>query len=268
MNFMREISREELKEIQIGILDVFAAFCEKHGLHYWLDTGTLLGAIRHKGYIPWDDDIDVGMLREDYDKCITLFNAHQDRYQLRCIENNKDYSYPFAKILDTKTVLYEPNRKGNKIAVYIDVFVYDNAPDDEHLVQKMFRKRDFWNQMEYLRLPYNNKNTGIKKVIGDIYRIVPRMFPRWYFSHKIIQNSKKYASVPTKRVGNFTSISKVVGNIDIFADFIDVEFEGKKYKAPVGYDEWLSAFYKNYMELPPVEKRVPHHQFEAYWLEE
>ena len=77
---MRKVELEELRKIQISILDVVADFCEKHKINYWIDSGTLLGAIRHKGYIPWDDDIDIGMLREDYDKFKKLFNQYNDRY--------------------------------------------------------------------------------------------------------------------------------------------------------------------------------------------
>ena len=76
---MREINTEELKKIQVEILDVMSQFCEKHGIQYWLDWGTLLGAIRHKGYIPWDDDVDTGMLRKDYDIFMKLFNEENDR---------------------------------------------------------------------------------------------------------------------------------------------------------------------------------------------
>ena len=103
---------EEVKQIQLGILDVVADFCDQNQIQYWIDSGTLLGAIRHKGYIPWDDDIDVGMLREDYDRFTKLFNEKNDRFQFCCIENSPEFFVPHGKVTDTSTVLYEPNEDG------------------------------------------------------------------------------------------------------------------------------------------------------------
>ena len=92
-----------------------------------------------------------------------------------------------------------------------------------------------------------------------------RLFPRDYFVKKLVENSRRYISENTKRVGNFSSSTPMACSKDVFYSFIDVEFEGKKYKAPVGYDKWLRAFYGDYMQLPPVEKRVRTHSFTAYW---
>ena len=96
---MRQIGMDELKKIQLEILDAVSAFCTKHGITYWLDGGTLIGTVRHKGYIPWDDDIDLGMLRPDYDRFIKEFNAHNSRYRLVCRENDPDFYQAFAKVM-------------------------------------------------------------------------------------------------------------------------------------------------------------------------
>ena len=113
----KKITKEEMKKIQINILDDVSKFCDENNIKYWIDCGTLLGAIRHKGYIPWDDDIDIGMLREDYDKFIKLYNSKKSKYKLKCIELDKTYEYPFGKVIDTDTILYEPDEKGIKIAI-------------------------------------------------------------------------------------------------------------------------------------------------------
>ena len=86
---MKNISVEELKSVQIAILDVVSKYCDEHGIRYWLDGGTLLGAVRHKGYIPWDDDIDLGMLRPDFDRFIHEFNRYDSRYVVGCVESNE-----------------------------------------------------------------------------------------------------------------------------------------------------------------------------------
>lgn len=114
MENLEEIKIEELKRIQLEILDNVANFCEKNKINYWLDCGTLLGAIRHKGYIPWDDDIDIGMLREDYERFMKLYNKENEQYKFYCIENNKKFDYPHGKVIDTNTILYELDMKHGK----------------------------------------------------------------------------------------------------------------------------------------------------------
>ena len=269
INFMRKIELEELRRIQISILDVVTDFCEKHAINYWIDSGTLLGAIRHKGYIPWDDDIDIGMLREDYDKFMDLFNKHNSRYKFYCIENNPNFLYPHGKVLDTTTVLYEPDKKGNKLSVNIDIFVYDNAPNEDDKVEKMYDRRDKYRRLQELRCAKNKpRGNIIRRIFVHLVRGVLHLFPKNYFIKKILKNSRRYVNAKTVRVGNFTAYSRIACDKSIFNEFIKVEFEGKEYNAPIGYDAWLTAFYKDYMTLPPEEKRVSHHTFEAYIEEE
>lgn len=265
---MRKLTLNELKETQICILTHVADFCEQNEIQYWIDSGTLLGAIRHKGYIPWDDDIDIGMLRADYDKFSKLFNSSDSQYRFVCLENTPKFYLPHGKVCDMNTILYEPDENGEKLAVNIDIFVYDNAPDDEVELKKMYDKRDFWRKIYWMQNNYIDKNGNIVKVILKYLR---RAIYRLRYKNRnpveeMIQNSKKYMMSQTKRVGNFTAFTRMSCDKSVFSSFIDVEFEGKKYKAPVGYDEWLRSFYGDYMKLPPEEKRISHHKFVAYTI--
>ena len=267
MENLEEIKIEELKRIQLEILDNVANFCEKNKINYWLDCGTLLGAIRHKGYIPWDDDIDIGMLREDYERFMELYNKENEQYKFYCIENNKKFDYPHGKVIDTNTILYEPDMKhGKKIGVYIDVFVYDNAPDDNLEVEKMFKKRDKLLILNVVKnSPYFvSKSTLIQKILRFIGYYVLKLLPTGFFSKLLIKNSSKYKNCETNKVGNFTSYSKVAVDKDIFSSFVQVRFEDRMYSAPVGYDKWLKSFYGDYMKLPPEEKRISTHKFVAF----
>lgn len=265
---MRRVLGEELKEIQLQILDVVAAFCEQNGIQYWIDNGTLLGAIRHRGYIPWDDDIDVGMLREDYDRFSSSFNCNNKRYQFVCIENTSDFYLPHGKVCDTSTVLYEPDKNGNKLAINIDIFVYDNAPDDDEELKKMYVQRD---KLRLIHARQKFSSPQEENIAKRVLKLLLRTGYRICFSknsiEKMVENSKKYAACETARVGNFTSYTRMVCNKRVFSSFVDVEFEGRRYKAPVGYDEWLRSFYGDYMKLPPEEKRVSHHTFEAFVID-
>ena len=264
---MKELTIEELKQYQLGILNVVADYCEKNDIKYWIDCGTLLGAVRHKGYIPWDDDIDVGMLREDYDKFIYSFNSSSERYKVYSIENNPNFYFPHAKVLDTETLLYEPDENGLKLHINIDIFIYDNAPDDDCVVRKMFDRRDKLLRAKGFRLFKYNSPKKLKKIVGRCLNLLLKVFPKNYFDKKIIENSKKYFGAKTERVGNFSSFSRTCCHKRIFTDFTTIEFEGREYSCPVGYDEWLKAFYGDYMQLPPKEKQISHHKFKAYLTE-
>ncbi len=263
---MRRLDTEEVKKIQIEILDVVSSFCEENNINYWLDGGTLLGAVRHKGYIPWDDDIDIGMLREDYDKFAELFNQSNDRYRFVDIDNTPDFYVAFGKIIDTQTVLYEPDKNGNKLAVNIDLFVYDNAPDDDKILYKLYKKRE---KLLLVSLFIQGDNvlpndTFVKRMTKKIFHLICIPFSREKCIKRIVGISKQYKDFETKRVGNYTSVPNVACPKTIFSSFTDVEFEGKCYKAPSGYDEWLKDFYGDYMQLPPKEEQITHHQYEAY----
>lgn len=262
---MKRISNEELKEIQINILNEIDAFCKNNNIQYWIDSGTLLGAIRHKGYIPWDNDIDVGMLREDYEKFISTYNNFDNQYELHCFENDLNHFYSFAKVYDTNTVLYEPDMNGDKISVFVDVFVYDNAPLNEKELRKMYRKRDFYTLCNNLYRLNNFSNKNIIKiaVIKTIKKILS-IKPRRYYVSKLIQNSKKYQNTETNLVGNFTAITKISADKNILKSFTEKEFEGKYYPVPERYDDWLKIFYGDYMKIPPKEKQIVH-VFDAFY---
>ncbi len=266
MPTMRRIYLEEMKQIQIHILDAVTEYCKANNINYWLDSGTLLGAIRHKGYIPWDDDIDLGMLREDYDRFIKSFNDSSDKYKVNSVEIDPLCPFPFAKVMDVDTILYEPDEKdGVKYSVSIDIFVYDNAPDDEAMVREMFARRDYCQRKQSLQSgTIRNLGPLHKRLAKHFLFYILKLVPQNYYCRKLIENSRRYVDLSCNKVGNFTSVSKVVADKELFSSFVEVEFEGKKYNAPVGYDEWLRLFYGNYMQLPPVEKRVSHHQFIAY----
>lgn len=264
---MREINSDELKKIQLEILDMVNHFCSENNIKFWLDSGTLLGAIRHKGYIPWDDDVDIGMLRDDFERFISLFNKTGGKYKVICNELDSECVYPFAKILDADTVLYEPDEKnGVKLSVNIDLFVYDVTPGGDK-TKKQYDRRDkyaFLNSVQYNLYP---SKTWYKKVPKAALCIALQLFPKGFFASKLVRNSKQYVGQELNHVGNFTAASRVLCEKAVFDSTILWDFEGKKYPIPVGYDKWLTAFYGDYMQLPPIEKRVTHHLFKAYMKE-
>lgn len=141
----KDISVEELKMIQLKILDSIDDFCKKNGIQYFLFSGTLIGAVRHKGYIPWDDDVDICMKRKDYDRFFSEFNQ-QRRDTLKAIsaEIEKNYYLASGKVIDTATVIEEENNCAMPIGVYVDIFPMDNLPADDKKLEKLNHRID-WN---------------------------------------------------------------------------------------------------------------------------
>lgn len=268
-----QLSLEELKRHQIGILDAVASFCDQNGIHYYLSGGTLLGAVRHKGYIPWDDDIDICMMREDFEKFIRIFNDANDRYKVWSIENNPKFLREYGKVLDTHTVLFEPDENGKKLCVNIDLFINDAAPSEESLVNQMYDRRDRLRRRKILREQSKyQKVTGFHSLWYFIRGVFRRMIPEGYYVRQLVKNARSCQGDPTSEyVGDFCGYyhgqPRVKVRRSLFADSVLLDFEGKKYRAPIGYDAWLTALYGDYMVLPPVEERISHHRFIAYSLE-
>ncbi len=261
---MKQVTGEQLKKIQLEILDVVTQFCDANGIRYWLDSGTLLGAIRHKGYIPWDDDIDIGMLREDYERFLSTFNNSNNRYRVVSLENDPEFYLPFAKVCDTTTVLYEPDEKGFKLHINVDIFPYDRAPDDDKIAKDMFDQRDRLRKNYSIPRMSITDHNPITGTLRRLRKLLYKLFRPNATIREMIDNATRFAKVDTKRVGDFTGFSRMMCDRRVFDSFAWVEFEGKQYKAPVGWDEWLTCYYGDYMQLPPENERVTHHSFVAY----
>lgn len=252
---------QELRQIQMGILDEVHRFCEQHGLHYFLSSGTLIGAVRHKGYIPWDDDIDISMPRHDYDIFVKNFKDIDDRYYVMSPDKNKDYYYFFAKVVDSRTLMIEDEVKGFEIGVYLDVFPIDFIPDDETKRKRLFRIKYLLYKIRKCKLAHENPYAS--KFAYFFYRYLPVTVCQL---NKII----RFLIISKKKTNRVCNMSEAGPRYDrsysasSIAHSVDIEFEGKIYKTMIGYKEYLTNSYGDYMSLPPVEQREIHH-FKAFW---
>ena len=259
---MRKITDiHELRQIQMGILDEVHQYCEAHGLRYFLSSGTLIGAVRHKGYIPWDDDIDISMPRKDYDIFVRDFKDPSGRYSVMNPKTEKEYYYTFAKVVDERTIMLEDEVAGYEIGIYMDIFPIDYVPDDENKRKRLFRLKYLLYKIRRCKLSHVNPYAS--RLAFYFYRYLPVTVSvlEWWIESLVI--SKK----ETNRVCNMSEAGPRYDHsysASSIADSIDIEFEGKMYKTMVGYDEYLTASYGDYMTLPPVEKRETHH-FKAFW---
>lgn len=255
----------EIKEIELNILIYIDKLCKDYNLRYSLCGGTLIGAIRHKGFIPWDDDIDILMPRPDYDLFIRLLNDKNNRYYAMT-GNDENYYYNFAKVVDTNTVLLETQyNKIEGMGVFVDIFPVDSFPDD--MIQKKCKEiyitRHLINYYAFETIKFRK---NILKWIESKYFFYKSR------TYSLSDLQKKYISIVTEKPYGSTEKVFLTGAYEIvplplkmFEEYIEVEFEGKMFSVIKQYDDYLRTIYGDYMKLPPKEKQVTIHSFEAYW---
>lgn len=269
---MKEISIEELKFLQLEIAEKIHIFCDKNDIRYSLAYGSLIGAIRHKGYIPWDDDIDFCMPRPDYERFLKTFNGTYPELTVVSPEINLNYYAPYANVFDNRTLLIEErvSHRNIDIGVKIDIFPIDGTPQSEE-DYKYVR-----NKAEKLSQSLSYKITNLRFLLSDANAFI-RML-----AHKILVSGRGFCQVQSELnqlvTSNSFETSQYVDqlcfpvyknprmNKEIFEDYIDVPFEDKRFKAIKKYDVYLRTYYGDYMQLPPEDKRIAHHLFHAYWL--
>ena len=268
------LSISEIKKCELNILKEYTDYCEKNNLKYYLAYGTLLGAIRHKGFIPWDDDIDVYMPRPDYEKFLKLtgYNPIKPNLETRLYDfcTNKNI-YPFAKVIDNKTIVYEKGKsKKNISGIWIDIFPLDGFPEDVNKAKSLYNKyltlRNF-QDLATTKPFYANQNL-FKKIIKTLF-VAPLV--RLYDVKKICRKMDLLAQSYSYEDSNLVSDVTWGDNIESYIKkselepAITVEFEKHLFKAPCGWNEYLTRLYGDYMQLPPENERITH-GFVAYQI--
>ncbi len=247
-NQLREISLVEAKKIMLDILIEFDQICKKNNLTYWLDAGTLLGAIRHKGFIPWDDDIDVAMPRNDYNKFLKIYKKDLSSHLfLQTRESDPEFSLYYAKIRNTNTLFIEKQEKERNIkynqGIFIDIFPvnYINTKIN-HIYPFLRRLGSFFTENRFY----------IKYFNLDLYKYYIKIF------NKLHDQKNNFI----RKGPEITSRLKNIEKKDIFP-LNEVGFENLTFPAPYNYDKYLEEIYGDYMTLLPLEQRekyIHHHK--------
>lgn len=264
-------SANELKQIQLDILLSLHKYCNDNKINYSLAAGTLIGAIRHKGFIPWDDDIDVYLLRDDYVRLVSSFpDMYDGRYKLVSLERDQKWKRAYAKLYDGRTIEIEKSRnRYTDLGIGIDVFPIDDVPDDPDDWDHYERRRRFFRNMMALKsLLLSKDRSAAKNILVVLGRFIlcPVSFSfmaRLMDKNAQLYNGKGYNHVYENCLGVYNSKRPWLKK-DLI-EVIDAPFENHSVKIMKGYDDYLTCVYGNYMQLPPEEKRVTHHSFEAYW---
>lgn len=243
-----------LRKAQLRMLDILIEvdkICRKHNIPYWVDCGTLLGAVRHGGFIPWDDDLDISMAMEDYKKFKKIaVKELPKQYVYQDSVNDRNYYNAFAKIRDTKSYVYDPIC-GDKIkyqGLYLDIFPHEKMPSRK---AKDFADYIYGNVLRWAHNFYPEKS---KSIIGKIlfpFACVFRAFCRLFF-----QFGTGKLLLPAIGVPSSSGIVKY--KKDIFPCGT-INFEGYEFSCPHNPDSYLRCLYGDYMQLPPEEKRHPEH---------
>lgn len=264
---MREMSLQEVKSVQLDILGVVHKYCEKNNLRYYLGYGTLIGAVRHSGYIPWDDDIDIVMLRDDYEKFISHFNKYDKDYKVYTPFNCVDYKYPFAKVCYEKTrYIEDSNSIMPELGITLDLFPIDNMPDDfkkiDELINEQKRKKKI---LELCAISKADRGM-IKNFLFEILQIAIKNINFNKIARDMNFNAQKYSNVKSNLCMNavWSYWGKEITEKECYAQQLEYEFEGKRRYIPQGYDKLLTSIYGDYMKLPSKEKQIAHHYFKAY----
>lgn len=256
-------SIDELKKCEVGILKAFIKVCDTLGLKYYLAEGTLLGAVRHEGFIPWDDDIDVVMPRSDYNRFLAegqkLLPKH---YFIQTRKTDAEYYFSFAKLRDCRTTNIEYGIKDLDInhGVWIDVFPLDYYPSSI-LLQKLE-----WFKRKCLTLVIRY-TTGVYKLVGVrsihkrlLIQLIRLRYPTLTSALEALDklNGKHQTGTYVTNHGSRYEEKEVVPS-DWYGEGTFLLFEGIRAKVPENFHDLLTHIYGDYMQLPPIEQRKPLH---------
>lgn len=267
----RYLTSEEIHERLLYMTMQFHKFCEENKLTYFLIAGSLLGAVRHKGFIPWDDDVDIAMPREDYE-ILKSFKNITDDLEIVSYENNHGHYHPFAyiNIADTKTLMEEEYiKKSTNKGMFLDIFPLDGLPDDKESAIKWGNKVGLWARLIGYHSNSFPRLTSIKNLLKFPVIGIARLFPESYLIRKVDSLAKRFPFAQSvycaKIVNRAYPIEREMHLSEDYSSRLLAPFESTELYIPYGYDRILKTLYGDYMTPPPIGQQQSHHGVSVIW---
>lgn len=268
----KQYEPETLKKVQAMQLDILKDIirvCELHDIRYFVAYGTLLGTVRHQGPIPWDDDIDICMAREDYEKFAAVADKELDsRYELVSMARNLDYPMSLPKVQKKGTRFIDRTfiDAKFKIGVFVDIFVYDYVSDDAAEARKQAKKCNLLDKLMILQIskfPNQGRDGLLAKILTVVYlagHYVLQLVPRKWLFNAYVKESQKFRGNPTNTMICLDELlgDRTKATVDELFPTVPLSYSGVTVQAPREYDRLLTRQFGDYMQLPPVEARVNH----------
>lgn len=265
---------QDIQAVSLEILKKVADICEEQHLAYFLAYGTLIGAVRHRDYIPWDDDVDIMMPRPDYEKLLAYFRENATALAPLRMMNDMtvgDYPYMISRVSDSRYKLDVKNEKLYGIGVFIDIYPLDGLGNDREEARKLIEQGKDLSSLIFLStrkyFHKGNTKTWAKTLLKVPAFAYAKMRGKKYFARKSLALAGKHRYEDSRYVGCViwpTYRERDIYDKDLFTETVMVDFGKYQFRAPKRYDEILAQVYHDYMKLPPEKDRVAHHLYSAY----